>query len=147
MKKNSTRTVRDFPSTCYPSCPKPLIMMMKSDAIIVYVALPIMVQTIRIGSKHITITTVRTKSMHKKSLEIVMVLWGKIVKIIKSRRTIIWRDNYHSFMVVFQLKSIWIGSMMLRSFSTIWILQKTSKFVWWLTSWREVHLPGGIIFD
>jgi len=52
------------------------------------VALPIMVQ-IGIGSKITMKRTVRTKSMQKESLGIIVVLQGIMAKIIRSRGTII----------------------------------------------------------
>ena len=67
LKKHS-KNCMGFVKHLLPFLPKTLIMMTKSDVIIERVALPIVVQTIGIGNRPITMTTVRTKSMQKKSL-------------------------------------------------------------------------------
>jgi len=66
--KKLSKNCMGFVKHLLPFLPKTLIMMMKSDVIIERVALPIVNQTNGIGNKPITMTTVRTKSMQKKSL-------------------------------------------------------------------------------
>ena len=70
-----------------PFLTETLIVMTKSDMITECVALPITVQ-IGIGSKTTMKRIVRTKSMQKESLGIVVVLRGIMVEINRSRRTI-----------------------------------------------------------
>jgi len=62
-------------------------MMTKSDVITKHVALPIVVKT-GIGSKITTKRIVRTRSMQKVSLGIIVVLRGIMAEIIRSRGTI-----------------------------------------------------------
>ena len=120
MKINSfviqpNRIQTRFKKRLLPFLTETLIVMTKSDMITECVALPITVQ-IGIGSKTTMKRIVRTKSMQKESLGIVVVLRGIMVEINRSRRTIGSKQNYHPLMVMAPLNSIQIGSVRWRSF-------------------------------
>ena len=70
-----------------PYLTETLIVMTKNDVIVKGVAFPIAVQ-IETGSKTTMKRTVRTRSVQRESLGIIVVLRGIMVEIIKSRETI-----------------------------------------------------------
>ena len=70
-----------------PCLTETLIVMTKSDMITKCVAFPIVVQ-IGTGSKTTTKKTMKTRSMRRESLEIIVVPRGIMAEIIKSRGTI-----------------------------------------------------------
>ena len=70
-----------------PYLTETLIVMMKRDVITKHVALHITVQ-IGTGSKTTMKRVVRTRSVQKVSLDIIVVLRGIMTKIIRSRRNI-----------------------------------------------------------
>ena len=83
----SSRLWTRFKKRLPPYLIETLIVMTKSDVIIECVALPIVVQ-IGTGSKTTTKKTVKTRSMQRESLEIIVVSRGIMVEIIRSRGTI-----------------------------------------------------------
>ena len=92
MKINSfviqpNRIWTEFKKRLLPCLTETLIVMTKSDMIIKYVALPITVQ-IETGNKTTMKRIIRTKSMLKESLGLIMILRGIMVEIIRSRGTI-----------------------------------------------------------
>ena len=95
MKINSSVIQPNRPWTKFkkrlpPCLIKTLIVMTKSNVITERMALPITVQ-IGIGNKTTIKRIVRTMSMLKESLGIIVVLRGITTEIIRSRRTIGWK--------------------------------------------------------
>ena len=92
MKINSfviqpNRLYTRFKKRLPPCLSETLIMMTKSNVTTECVALPIMAQT-GTGSKTTMKKTVKTRSMQRESLEIIMLPRGIMAEIIRSRGTI-----------------------------------------------------------